>query len=110
MPLHLPKMVSACVKGTTLAVQGHAGAAPYGQDLVCAAVTGLVYALAQRLTELEQEGAFKGSALIKLTSGEAQISVIPREQYISQVQENFDLIRSGLTLLQHHYPNQIKVN
>lgn len=102
-------MVTACFDGTTLTLQGHAGAAPHGQDLVCAAVSGLVYALAGRLTELDAQGAFKQPPVIRLFSGDARISVIPKEKYATEVQENFCLIQSGLKLLQQHYPKQVKV-
>lgn len=106
---HLPKMVRAYLSGTTLTLQGHAGRAPRGQDLVCAAVSMLAYALAQRLTELESEGALVQPPQIRLASGDAQISAVAKENYAAQVQEAFDLIRSGLTLLQHHYPQQVEL-
>lgn len=110
MPLHLLKMVTAHFDGMTLTLRGHAGAAPHGQDLVCAAVSALTYALAQRLTELEKEGALAQPPVIRLASGDAQISAIPKEAYAARVQEDFCLIQSGLSLLEHHYPNHIKVN
>lgn len=103
-------MIRAACHGTTLKLQGHAGAAVCGQDLVCAAVTGLTYALAQRLTELEQEGAFQESPVLRLEPGDALITAFPKEEYASLVQENFNLIQSGLQLLQTHYPDHIKVN
>ena len=103
-------MVTACFEGTALKLQGHAGAAPHGQDLVCAAVTGLVYALAQRVTELASQGAFEKPPEVRLESGDARISAIPKENYAGKVQEDFHLIQSGLELLQRHYPEHIKVN
>lgn len=103
-------MIRATLCGTTLKLQGHAGAAACGQDLVCAAVTGLAYALAQRLTELEQEGVFKEPPVLRLESGDALISAFPKKEYAPLVQENFNLIQSGLQLLQTHYPDHIKVN
>lgn len=102
-------MVTACFAGTTLALQGHAGAAPHGQDLVCAAVSGLVYALAGRLTELEKEGALEQPPVIRLASGDARISAIPKGNYVAAVQEDFHLIQSGLSILQHYYPKQVEV-
>ena len=102
-------MIRACLKGTTLTLQGHAGGAPRGQDLVCAAVSMLTYALAQRLTELDSKGALVQPPKICLTPGDAQISAIAKENRAAQVQEAFALIRSGLTLLQHHYPQQVQL-
>ena len=103
-------MIRATLCGTTLKLQGHAGAAACGQDLVCAAVTGLAYALAQRLTELDRSGALQKPPMIRLEAGDALISTLPKEENEPLVQENFNLIQSGLQLLQTHYPDHIKVN
>lgn len=103
-------MIRATFSGTTLSLQGHAGAAAFGQDLICAAVTGLVYALAQRLTELEKAEAFQEPPTIRLEAGAAMIRVLPKAAYALPVQEDFRLLHSGLTLLQTHYPNHIQLN
>lgn len=100
-------MIRAFCEGTALTLQGHAGAAPHGQDLVCAAVTGLVYALAQRMTELE--GAFEEVPVIRLEPGDAQISVVPKREYAAEVTAAFRLVETGLSLLQTHYPEQIQI-
>ena len=53
-------MIQAVFDGAHVTVCGHAGHAPAGQDIVCAAVSALVYALAGRLREtgrLERCGA-----------------------------------------------------
>lgn len=102
-------MIWAAFSGTTLTVQGHAGSAPYGQDLVCAAVSALVYALAQRLTELDAQDALEQPPRINLASGDAQISAVAKEPYEQMVAEDFHLIESGLSLLTHHYPEQLKL-
>ena len=103
-------MIKACCVGTTLSVQGHAGAAPSGQDLVCAAVTGLVYALAHRVTELDAQGAFEKPPEIRLESGDGYISVTAKADHAAAVIEDYRLIQSGLKLLEQNYPRQITVN
>ena len=100
-------MIRVSCGGTALSIQGHAGAAPYGQDLVCAAVSALVYALAQRLTELDQLGAFEESPVVKLQSGQAEIIAAPKRKYAATVAEDFRLVQSGLKLLAKHYPGQV---
>ena len=102
-------MITARFEGTALTLQGHAGAAPYGQDLVCAAVSGLVYALAQRVTELEALGALKQPPVVELASGNARVCVAPKEHYAVAVREDFRLVESGLRLLQMHYPEWVEV-
>jgi uncharacterized protein YsxB (DUF464 family) len=94
---------------TSLKLHGHAGAAPYGQDLVCAGVSALVYALAQRLQELEQKGALEAPPNIQLGSGEAQISAVAKGGYEAEVAEDFRLIESGLKFLETHYPERISL-
>lgn len=98
-------MVVARFCGTALTLQGHAGAAPHGQDLVCAAVSALAYALAERIRELDAQGAFEEPPVIRLASGRAQIAAPATKE----VAEDFRLIECGLRLLQAHYPKQVKV-
>lgn len=102
-------MIRACLQGTGLRICGHAGGAPMGENLVCAAVTALVYALGQRLTELEVTGAFEEPPVIRLAAGDAQITVFPKEPRKAEVEGAFRLIESGLKLLSHHYPRQLQV-
>lgn len=44
-------MIEVRAGGKRLVVQGHAGYGPAGQDIVCAAASALVYALAETLAE-----------------------------------------------------------
>ena len=102
-------MITARFEGTALTLQGHAGSAPYGQDLVCAAVSALVYALGQRLQELNDQGALEQPPVIELSSGNARICAVAKERYQEKVNEDFHLIYSGLKLLQTHYPEGIQI-
>ena len=102
-------MIRVLCNGTSLSLQGHAGSAPYGQDLICAAVTALVYALGARLKELEEQDGFEKPLVIRLEPGDAQICAIAKAEYQAEVMADFRLICSGLKLLQIHYPNQIEV-
>ena len=100
-------MIRARLEGMTLRVRGHAGVAP---DLVCAAVTGLVYALAQRLTEWDARDGLKETPVIKLESGKTIIEAVPKRAYAARVREDFRMTLSGLKFLAQHYPEQIKVD
>lgn len=102
-------MIRATFAGTTLSLRGHAGSAPRGQDLVCAAVTGLVYALAQRIRELDAQAAFEEPPLIKLASGDASVCVVARKTHTAVVAEDFRLLQAGLRLLAQQYPRQVQV-
>ena len=79
-----------------LHLSGHAGTAPYGQDLVCAAVTALVCALAKYLSEHGQ------SPTIRLNPGDAKITA-KGEAFAPA----FETVLAGLRLLSEEYPESV---
>ena len=92
-------MIRAVFDKGRLTVEGHAGYAPKGQDIVCAAVSALVYAL---IGTLEETG---NVAEVVLRPGYA--SVAAKEETAA-----FDLVRCGLGQLAEKYPEfvQVKLN
>lgn len=76
---------------------GHAGAAKKGHDLVCCAVSTLLYTLAAELTRRDC------GAEISLCSGFALFSVPP------QAEEAFSFAKTGLRLLAAQYPQYISL-
>ena len=89
-----------------LAVQGHAGAAKGGQDLVCAAVSALVLTLSANVLALEQEKLLSFRRLT-LKPGESYISCVPKAGVRPAVELIFDTVLQGLSLLAHLYPKHI---
>ena len=83
-----------------LRLSGHAGAAPYGQDLVCAAVTALVCALASYVSAQE----LKEPPVLRLEPGDARI--IARGAHLAPA---FETVISGLRLLAREYPENVAV-
>jgi uncharacterized protein YsxB (DUF464 family) len=53
-------MIHILAKDCALEVRGHAGAAPYGSDVVCAGVSALCYCLARNLEAEEGRGCVEG--------------------------------------------------
>ncbi|OUQ12087.1 hypothetical protein B5E84_19360 [Lachnoclostridium sp. An14] len=49
-------MIHVKIRPDGLSVDGHAGAGPYGHDIVCAAVSALTFTLEAALRELSQDG------------------------------------------------------
>ena len=84
--------------GWDLRLSGHAGTAPYGEDLVCAAVTALVCALAQYVSEQEP------TAHIHLQPGDAQIKAEGES-----LAPAFQTVLAGLQLLEKDYPEGVGV-
>ena len=59
-------MISIQCKGYSLRITGHAGYAPAGQDIVCAAVTILSYALGGMLLRAESEGLLRAEPVVDM--------------------------------------------
>lgn len=89
-------MIRAVFSKNRLTVEGHAGYAPKGQDIVCAAVSALVYALIGTLEETENV------ADVILRPGYAAVEA--KEETAA-----FDLMRCGLTQLADRYPDFVRV-
>ena len=89
-------MIWAVFSKNRLTVEGHAGYAPKGQDIVCAAVSALVYALIGTLEETENV------AEVVLRPGYAVVEA--KEKTAA-----FDLLRCGLGQLAERYPDFVCV-
>ena len=89
-------MIRAVFGKNRLTVEGHAGYAPKGQDIVCAAVSALVYALIGTLEETENV------AEVVLRPGYAAVEA--KEKTAA-----FDLLRCGLGQLAERYPDFVRV-
>ena len=89
-------MIQAVFGKNRLTVSGHAGYAPKGQDIVCAAVSALVYALIGTLEETENV---------------TEVLLCPGYAAVEAKKETaaFDLVRCGLTQLADKYPDFVQV-
>lgn len=84
----------------TMRAEGHAGYAPAGQDIVCAAVSCLMQTLAYSAAEDEHTSSciYQGKEG-PVVSVEAGDSVLMRDK--------FELVADGLTLLAEQYPENV---
>lgn len=87
-------------------VQGHAGTAPEGHDLVCAAVSAITGTLAANMEQLAQKGAVRAPC-IRLEKGDAEIGGEYRHGYRSLVQMVVSAICVGFELLAEKYPEAV---
>lgn len=87
-------------KGYSLAASGHAGYAPAGQDIVCAAVSCLMQTLAYSAAEDEHTSSCiyqgKDGPVVSVETGN---SVLMRDK--------FELVADGLDLLAEQYPENV---
>ncbi|MBR2335835.1 MAG: ribosomal-processing cysteine protease Prp [Clostridia bacterium] len=87
-------------------MEGHAGSAPIGQDLVCASASILIQTLALFVCNMAEARQTK-CPIVKLSEGHAFIDCKAPTRYKSVVTLAFDTICAGFGLLAHDYPDNI---
>lgn len=89
-------MIRVTAEPERLTVQGHAGFAPRGQDIVCAAVSALMLALCERLQEK--------NLVRELVMRPGHISVAMRG-----AEQETELVKCGLRQLERRFPQCVQV-
>lgn len=92
-----------------LSMAGHAGAAPKGQDIVCAAATMLMYTAAQAALDMGSRGELQTSPSVKLDDGSAGVAFRPKEEAMEKGRLVLDVIRRGLEVLGKRYPENVAI-
>ena len=92
-----------------MTLKGHAGAAPKGEDLVCASATMLAYTVAQAVKFLDEQGMLKKKPKISLKEGSATIIATPTEDGYPPVLHTFWVAQCGIHVLQHNYPQNVQL-
>ena len=93
-----------------LAMQGHAGYAAVGEDVVCAACSILATTLAQMVVNGAEEGAFYAPPTLHLERGDAFVSCAPRADFRAELLHDFYMAQVGFALLQREYPQCIELS
>lgn len=83
---------------------GHAGSAPKGEDLVCAAATMLSYTAAQAVQFLYEQGKLKKPPRIVLLDGNATIVATPLPETEAETMMVFWVVQAGAHVLARNYP------
>ena len=89
-----------------LTVKGHANSAEYGHDLVCASASILAHTIAAQVANLSADNKVQ-RPVIKLESGDAEVSCAPRNRHKASVKLMFDTVCSGFELLARDFPEFI---
>ena len=89
-----------------MTIEGHAHSAEPGHDLVCAAVSALVYTLAANVRELESGGKVH-FAYARLESGDAEIGCTPKGKHAALVGCILNAVCVGFEMLARQYPEYI---
>lgn len=88
----------------TLILDGHAGQADIGHDIVCASCSILAYTVAQCVKDAEKRGCLKSPPEIVLDSGYSVISCKPTDDTLIDMQNIYLFAETGYNLLAHNYP------
>lgn len=89
-----------------LTVTGHAGAAPVGQDLVCASVSILTLTLAENVRNMAQCGIVR-NPIIEIADGNAEISFKTKSGFKSIAMQTFQAVVVGYEILATKFPENI---
>lgn len=90
-----------------LTAQGHAGAAPAGEDLVCAAATMLVRTFAENAKLMDKSGIVSG-VQIELEGGNAHVLCRPAKKYRAVARAVLQAVCIGFELLEQEYPEHVR--
>lgn len=92
-----------------LSMAGHAGAAPKGQDIVCAAATMLMYTIAQAALDMGSLGELERPPTVMLDDGDAGVAFRPKAEAMEKGRLVLDVIRRGLEVLGKRYPENVAI-
>lgn len=96
-------------KKLSLRVEGHAGFAPIGEDMICASATILAYTVAQFVKLAMERGDLVSSPEINLEKGYAFVSCEPTEEAAYETQNMYAFAKLGYQLLAHNYPQYVRL-
>lgn len=91
-----------------LVAVGHSGAAAYGSDIVCAAVSALLYTLAAQIEDYDKKGMIAEKSII-LDRGEGGIYCESPAKYAYDIRSCYRMIARGLSMLATTYPDNVKI-
>lgn len=95
---------NGCDKSLHMEFNGHAGSAPRGEDLVCAAATMLAYTAAQAVQFLYEQGKLRKPPRIVLTDGAATVVATPLPETEAETMMVFWVAQAGAHVLARNYP------
>ena len=87
--------------------EGHAKSAPHGEDLVCAAVSALVYTLAANVERLSQDKNKFRRAKTEIADGKAVVSLDAVHGFENVLTLVFDSICAGFEVIAGKFPEYV---
>lgn len=96
-------------KTIILDLNGHAGAAAKGEDIVCSAASILAYTVAQEVKEMQEKGKLKKKPNIRLEDGSATITCKPVKNAFSEALHIFKVAQTGYRLLNANFGEYVQL-
>ena len=96
-------MIDIFVTPTSINAVGHAGTAPKGHDLVCAAVSTTLMLMAEMVQSWERRGYLEGNA-VDIRSGYADIRYVPKAGHAERLAEDWMVFGRGLAEMERTSP------
>ena len=93
-----------------LRMRGHAGHAPEGQDVVCAAASVLAYTAAQVASDMFADGKLRRKPCLRLERGDAVVSLRPTEAFYDEALYALYVTQVGYYLLAKNYPTSVRLS
>ena len=90
-------------------VDGHAGFAEMGKDVVCAGASMFAMGLAQCVLQMHAEGKLEKKPTVTVHKGEVSVVGKPRPEHEDELRHYFHMAQVGLRLLQESYPNHVSL-
>lgn len=92
-----------------LSVNGHAGYAEHGKDIVCASASILTYTLITIVQRAFIDGKLECEPCIEANDGQAYISAKPKNGWYKNVRRAFFFAIDGYKLLAEMYPDYVGI-
>ena len=92
-----------------LRLNGHAGQADVGQDIVCASATILAYTMAQIIKDMELHEQLAKPPTVELERGDATIRCQAKDdKSYEKMLHSFYVVNVGYAVLAHNYPQFVE--
>lgn len=99
-------MIDVLIAKDGIEVIGHAGAAPPGEDVVCAAISTITFMLVNFIDDIRDKLI---ESEIETKSGYTKIGYIPKEEYKEIFYAQLEVIKTGFYMVAHCFPQYVTV-
>ena len=93
----------------SLRVEGHAGYAEVGQDIVCASASILAYTVAKMVSDAHDNGWLTESPSISIEIGHMFVVCEPTDERYSEIRHIYTVASEGYALLAQNYPQYVRL-